>query len=135
MTDWREDLFKKYGYPAISEYGVGDGWQYLVATAAHATSTVLCCRLAQVKEKFGTLTIYVDHDFECKAPVNDDGWCAAYERLISLTDALRVSSQAVCEECGGLGFVRIGSWVRVACDRCHEARHEPAEKSIKDGNL
>ena len=61
----------------------------------------------QVKEKFGTLTIYHDgaNDFMRGA--------------IQMVEHL---SATVCEDCGVEGKQRRDSWVRVTCDACEAQR-------------
>lgn len=60
---------------------------------------------AQVKEKFAGLRFYVDG--------GDD---ATYGMI---THA-ELMSTTICEECGNLGTLRGGNWLRTLCDKHHE---------------
>ena len=59
--------------------------------------------IAQIKEKFGRLTIYLRSD----VPGVEDAVKEAYEEASS-----------ICESCGGKGSIRPGGWLRTACERC-----------------
>lgn len=61
---------------------VGDGWHHILHLAHIATDRVPCCNIVQVKEKYGLLRIYVDHDYECGIAESDErGECLLYESL------------------------------------------------------
>lgn len=62
-------------------------------------------RLAQVKEKWGMLRVYLNG-----APAEAHTLCAVAEAM----------SSHVCETCGKAGSVRNGSWIVTQCDECHE---------------
>jgi len=66
----------------------------------------------QVKEKFGTLRIYVK------------GWDDRTEDLISFAENM---SATICEECGNVGESRTteSGWVKTLCDPCLEVRNAP----------
>lgn len=64
-------------------------------------------RVAQVKEKFGSLRFYVDN--------GSPEVCAA------ITMAEMMSSRT-CEYCGNSGMRRGGGWVKVRCDACEAKR-------------
>jgi hypothetical protein len=83
----------------------------------------------QVKEKFGTLNVYVK------------GWDERIQDLISFAEAM---SATTCEECGNVGKTRGGNWIKTLCDKHYEereaklaaeakAREEAAEAWIKGG--
>lgn len=76
-------------------------------------------KVAQIKEKFGTLRFYYDG--------GDDYISGAVSLAEDLTGHL-------CEECGGFGTRRHGGWVRVLCDQ-HEAERQARieEQARKDG--
>lgn len=75
--------------------------------------------IQQIKEKFGTLRFYYQG--------GDEYITGAVSLAESLTSHL-------CEECGGLGKVRHGGWVRVLCD-VHEAERQAKieEQARRDG--
>ena len=66
-------------------------------------------KIAQVKEKFGTLRFYVD------------GADEFVHGAIWLAESL---SGTICEECGKPGTQRSGGWVRTLCDEHEEAYQE-----------
>lgn len=65
-------------------------------------------KVAQIKEKFGTLRFYVD------------GGDQYVYGAISLAEQL---SGILCEECGKPGERRSGGWIRTLCDE-HEQEHQ-----------
>lgn len=58
-------------------------------------------RMLQIKEKFGTLRVYIDH---------------ADERIMALTDMAEKLSEFTCEKCGAPGELRTGGWLKTLCD-------------------
>lgn len=113
----------------ISHYGFshGDGWFNIIdclsATIAdvmkahpgrrHLTpkefNEIIQVRVAQVKEKFGTLRFYVDNG-------NKEIYTA-----ISLAELL---SGRTCESCGASGRPRSGGWVKTRCDGCEKKKDD-----------
>lgn len=86
----------------------GDGWEPLLRRAcerlgALGGGTVL----AQVKEKFGGLRVYID-----------GGSDAAHD----IVAAAEEESFRICELCGDPGRVRGGGWLVTRCDGCMEPR-------------
>ncbi len=101
-------------YGRINHFDCGDGWFVLLRDLSdkieafnrtadgdqHVVAT-------QVKEKFGGLRFYVDHHCdEVEGPIAD-----AEEK-----------SFEICEECGGVGTLREGNWLRTLCDDCHHKK-------------
>jgi hypothetical protein len=83
----------------------GDGWYSLIDGACKELSALgEDCRFIQIKEKFGTLRLYLDS-------ATDEAWniVAKYENL----------SEHMCEVCGQDGEVRGGGWLRCLCEDCH----------------
>lgn len=66
-------------------------------------------RVAQVKEKFGSLRFYVD---------NGNSEVSA---AIALAESL---SGRTCEYCGAQGTPRRGGWVKVRCDVCEAKKND-----------
>jgi hypothetical protein len=62
----------------------------------------------QIKEKFGTLNLYMDAD--------EDIW-----DIIGFAELM---SAVTCEDCGDAGKIRSGSWIRTLCDKHHEERQK-----------
>jgi len=61
--------------------------------------------IVQIKEKFGTLRVYVDNR-------DEDAMTRA---LIGFAESM---SAATCEECGAPGRARDGYWIKTRCDVC-----------------
>lgn len=81
-------------------------------------------RIAQIKEKFGTLRFYFDTDAEpmIKSIMRD---CVA---------AAEFASSYTCEYCGSsLGKLQQSSWVKTACDECWAKKQE--ERKNRDQAL
>ena len=107
----------------MSHYGFshGDGWFNIIdclsATIAdlmkrhpgkkHLTreefEETVQVRVAQVKEKFGTLRFYVDNSNK------------EVSAAIQLAESM---SSRTCESCGSPGRPRRGGWVKTRCDSC-----------------
>ena len=71
----------------------------------------------QVKEKFATLNVYLK------------GWDERTQDLVNFAESM---SATTCEECGNVGSLRKGGWIKTLCDEHHEqreamlaARHRP----------
>ena len=75
---------------------VGDGWRELAAAGWDA-ATAAGAKVAQVKEKWARLRIYVDHGSHQDAVVA--------QRLRARLAAIELASSRVCEACGRPGRV------------------------------
>lgn len=76
--------------------------------------------LDQVKEKFGTLRVYVITAPEVADQARD------------LVDAAQIRSATICEGCGAPGELReTHDWVMTLCDACNAA-HEPGRPLPND---
>ncbi|WP_322886500.1 hypothetical protein U8C31_18200 [Sinorhizobium medicae] len=125
--DWKDDNFQYFIL-------IDPGWQSLVVeycdrVEAHLTSTGWLRRyfLRQIKEKFGTLRIYLrpkptmaaDKD---GSPIEvedfDQAGPEVYEPLGQIYDDIAARSQQTCEECGKPGELRVlDGWYRTCCDQ------------------
>lgn len=103
-------------------FDVGDGWFRLI----DVVSSIIVERSAevgldpvatQIKEKFGTLRLYV------QGLQNDE----YLEGCIAMASA--VSAQ-VCQVCGGNGLLRIAGWYRVLCEE-HEDEYQAGRFDAK----
>lgn len=61
----------------------------------------------QIKEKFGTLRFYYQ------------GGDEVISGIVMMGESM---SEVTCEECGNVGQVRSGSWIRTLCDQHHVKR-------------
>jgi len=107
-------------------FSCGDGWYdlldslFLVITKELEKNPDNKFQIAQIKEKFGKLTIYYDNG-------ND------YIRQ-TISQAAAMSAQ-ICETCGDYGTLRETThWLKVRCDKC-EVEHldrKPLSQKAKD---
>lgn len=61
----------------------------------------------QVKEKFGTLRFY---------------FVGGNDEVDDIIEEAELASSVTCEDCGQLGVLRPGGWVRTLCDYCYKPR-------------
>ena len=123
---WQADLLARYpdlfnqesngrvtapGYPAVN-----DGWRDLVETAigriasAVAAAPAGSLKIGQIKEKFGTLRLYLDTH-----KALPEATSAVIDEAISLAEA---RSACTCEQCGQPGrLYDKGGYVFTACDQ------------------
>lgn len=135
MSDWKDTLldkgeedsrFRPYVWNAID---CGDGWRPLVEAFYALVEQNPCMRVAQVKEKYGGLRLYWDHNEEhCthtkwvsvdEREPDPDGH---FRRLMGVTDGLDHASNFMCESCGQYGRARRGGWIKTLCDDHAEGR-------------
>jgi len=104
-------LFGRGGYPTV-----GRGWLDVLDRALGRIDTVVAfegagswIRIVQIKQKFGTIRIYFEHNRDFSA----EG-LAVIGEVIELAEA---RSACTCEECGARGrlYVRDG-WVASRCE-------------------
>lgn len=87
---------------SAGSFGVGEGWFGLLKKLIEeAIEAGWDKKLCQSKEKFAGLRFYIN-----AAPPQVHDIISKYENL----------SFEICEECGELGKVRIGGWMRTLCD-------------------
>jgi len=66
-------------------------------------------RAMQVKEKYGTLRFYMT---------------TSTAEMESLIDEAESKSAKTCEDCGAIGKLRGGGWLRTLCNKCETERKE-----------
>ena len=132
MRDWREALMARHpDLFAIEDIGgawrpgypdVGDGWRDLVELAltriagAAATQPPGALRVVQIKEKFGTLRLYLDF------PVPS----AVAARVTEAVELAEARSACTCETCGAVGRLwSFDGYLHTACDRHGRGRPVP----------
>jgi hypothetical protein len=98
------------GFPSV-----GDGWRELVETAISRIAIAVAAvpggslKIGQIKEKFGTLRLYLD-----KREGLPEATCAAIDEAICLAEA---RSACTCETCGAEGrLYDKGGYMFTACD-------------------
>ena len=113
-------LFRHYkGDPALTCMAWGcahsDGWYDILDNLCEDLSEFKGLVLAQVKEKFGRLTVYVNG-------TTDENW----EEVHGLINDAALDSSETCEDCGKPGKIRTGAWLITLCDDCEERSVEEA---------
>ena len=113
--------------PAVWSH-VAVGWSGIVGTLFTGIDELLnddqakCFRVEQVKEKFGTLRLYVSFD-----RIDSEGVNPNPTALGSLVHAAVAASEVTCYVCGAPGapgeMRNLGAWASVRCD-AHGRRFE-----------
>ena len=102
--------------PAVWSH-VPTGWTGIVGTLFTGIDVLLddeqakCFRVEQIKEKFGTLRLYISFD-----RIDVDGVNPNPTALRSLVDAAVAASEVTCYVCGAPGEMRNLGWATVRCD-------------------
>ena len=103
----------------FDQYGIecGDGWYAVVdrlcqaceleieALIAKGVAHESWPRVAQIKEKVGTLRFYLAGQ--------------ATEALQSQIQQAEIETRSTCEQCGKPGLLRDGRWRKTQCDACY----------------
>lgn len=114
-VELQEQLEKKYPtlfkMPCYIE--CGGGWYKILDELFEKISKNENVILAQVKEKWGQLRIYIAHDSEFL-----EVWPIQEEEIFFLVEAAEKKSLKVCEFCGKKGKPQNTSWVKVLCNKC-----------------
>jgi hypothetical protein len=88
----------------------GDGWyDILHELCFQVTQISKDAKFTQVKEKFGTLSVY----FETPNP-------ADFADISKLCSEALAKSEVTCESCGIPGTLRTRGWWKTLCDHCEE---------------
>lgn len=95
---------------------VGDGWYDLIDELCSKIEPIIqeikknnpdtYPKAAQVKEKFASLSFYMDH---------------ATDEIYKIIRDYSKKSQYICDRCGGPGqTMKVGGWLHAACETCLE---------------
>jgi len=106
---------------------VGKGWSGLVKRLFEEKDKYPEILVTQVKEKFGLLRVYYDHDLvRYHEELNSELYKDHYKLFHSLVYKLEEESRNICEECGNrASLVEIKNWFHTLCDSCTDRlRHE-----------
>lgn len=96
----RTDLVPKYLLSQIEAINNGNG-EYPIEMDFPV--------IKQVKEKFGTLRVYLE----------------GYDNVIAeISNFAESMSVTTCEECGNIGEIRKFKWIKTLCDPCAELREQ-----------
>jgi len=116
-----KDLYKQYKDILSKASGVeyvGDGWYKIINDCLAQLLVVLIptkAEVVQIKEKFGTLRIYVEW--------NGDSGKTPYDIVNKVITEAENKSAITCEECGQPGTIdKSFPWVKTLCDKCKEER-------------
>jgi len=96
-------------------FDCGNGWYKLIREASEKLEPLIAQykkehpgdyhpRAVQVKEKFGTLRFYMSSETD--------------EMGMILTE-VEDKSDTICEECGSVGELRTGGWLKTLCANCY----------------
>jgi len=92
--------------------GVLEGWWPLLAEAHERLSQIdPGYQVAQFKEKFGALRLYI-------RPSDS----ALSEQVCDIVADLERRAQSICERCGQAGVLREGRWLQTLCDEHADGR-------------
>lgn len=121
-------MFEKDGMMKTCMYwgfDVGDGWFNIVDKMCNSLLKLNNiqrekdldnhCLLSQVKEKFGTLRVYVD----IYTHGSGDEYTQDVYNIIRIAEN---ESCKTCEVCGEPGEINRGGWLSVRCDACRKAK-------------
>jgi len=113
---WQKELNQKRQSEGWYGCSVNDGWRDIVLEADAMLEYIdPDYKIAQVKEKFGTLRYYFETEKE------------GIENKImhAIVEYAERKSKNICEDCGDYGTIRgdIG-WMLTLCDKCH-SQHNP----------
>ena len=104
------DLFREKDLPMTQTcmcWGceVGDGWEPILRKVCEDLTALDLphLRLTQVKEKYGTLTIYVN-DYQ--------------DEVEDILGKAEIASSKTCEECGKPGTINSRGYLQCLCDEC-----------------
>lgn len=96
---------------------IGDGWMPIVIELDQRLLELYPdYKIAQVKEKFGTLRFYVEG-----IPYYEEGTQELTEGTKLIGEA-EGKTMTTCENCGAPGVPRYGGWVKTLCDDCDKER-------------
>ncbi|MEU7458263.1 hypothetical protein [Streptosporangium roseum] len=112
--------------------GIGPGWHPLLLRLHEELLAVSpSYSVQQVKEKYGTLCIYLLTGLLRHLHQGGDGWPEPHEAerykqeddaATLLVRAAEQESARICESCGNPGQARQGPWIKILCDDCNACR-------------
>jgi hypothetical protein len=117
------DRFSRY-MDDVSHLEVGEGWLLIIDSMFDGVKRCLAdadlpaevVRFTQIKEKFGTLRVYWNFDYDLEIPEN------VRTDIQAIVDHVEDLSACTCETCGVPGELRSGSWIKTLCDGCENGK-------------
>ena len=135
-ADWRKVLLARYTPSVWAQIEVGDGWRPLIEFLYDEVDKHDCISVAQVKEKFGGLRFYLNHDYECLGEA--DLGCPHLKAMEGSVRVIEALSGYMCEQCGDRSTktpLKEGErrgWIHTECDDCRHARLEARERQARE---
>lgn len=128
-------LAPEYGAFEAHKINVGRGWWPLLTDVHRQLDEIWPeYEIAQVKEKWGGLRIYLDYPL-----ADDDADELALRRLHEACGAVLAEiedrSQLTCEFCGQPGVRRSSGWIKTMCDDCSGGAPASPMKSLRNGGV
>ena len=110
---WIDQAMKRY--PKLFKncycgFDTGIGWENLLIEAFEELNKLDTINIVQIKEKFGTLRLYVGG--------------SNYDQVDKIVDEAERKSAITCEYCGKPGKLRQTSWLKTLCDDCQANRYK-----------
>ena len=94
----------------------GEGWWPIIDKMCDEMKELdIGVKFVQIKEKFGELRAYYEHDNVSDSSSALKLLC----RLNDVTDRAERASLKTCERCGKPGKLRHHSWLKTLCDECN----------------
>ena len=96
----------------------GDGWFQLIKNLSEELNKLgVTFKVAQVKEKFGTLRFYV-------SITDDNASDEQHNKIIDLINSAEARSASICEDCGKYGEIRTRNFrISTLCDECFQPKN------------
>lgn len=106
------DLLSRFNPDFPMSLDIGPGWIYIISDLNEQISYIdPHYKIAQIKQKFGTLRYYIDLSFD------KDHYVPSDIVRILIANAENLSSHT-CEQCGELGRLTSTYWRKTLCDSC-----------------
>lgn len=115
LNQMMSDYSEIFDGPPVSGFDCPPGWEQLVRSTfakmvdhikEHPEAKTI---VAQVKEKYGALRIYIRHK-------------TGDETINNLLNEIGHQSYKICDWCGKPGALRHGSWIRTLCEEHAQGR-------------
>jgi len=112
---------------------VGDGWYDIIREICEGLERIryeygIVTYATQVKEKFGTLRFYTDHEPRLLKLTKDD-YDKAYMEEMDLIVQGENKSAVTCEACGKPAKLQGTGWKTTLCDSCFE-KYKKGERFV-----
>lgn len=125
LQDMRKGMNESCMYWGLA---FGDGWHDIfreLCTKIMNLNPPTNVRFAQVKEKFGEMTIYMEY-------MPDD----LTQKIYAILNEAEAKSCKTCEKCGDTETAkkRTDGWIMTLCDKCHKSHGEDRAKKWRSAS-